>query len=253
MITMFKGLLEKFIPSNKPNVVDFSSIVTDMHSHLIPAIDDGVQSIDESIELIVELKSMGFKKLITTPHIMTDSYNNTQEIIREGFNKVKEQIQKEGIEIELDYAAEYYVDEYFERKIGKEKFLTIGDNYLLIETSYINQPENLKEIIFRLLAEKYKPILAHPERYAYMFDRFDKYKELKETGVLFQLNLNSVTGVYSPIVKIIAKKLIDLGMIDLVGTDVHNKQHTFTLKKCLNEKSCQKLLSLPSKLLNSKL
>lgn len=248
---MLKSLVKKVFPSKKLLYNDFSSVKTDIHSHLIPGIDDGVKTVDEAILLITEFVNLGFKKIITTPHIMSECYPNTYQNIFEGYVKVKEAIIKQKIDVEFAFAAEYYIDPEFEKKIGNEKFLTFGNNYLLIETSYVNQPENLKEIIFRLLAEKYKPVIAHSERYMYMFDSFNKFKELKETGVLLQLNINSITGVYSPVVKALAQKLIDSNMVDFVGSDVHNKRHMDVMKMCIKEKYCQKLLS--TELLNCKL
>ena len=132
----------------KPSVIpDFSNLSVDMHSHLIPGIDDGAKTVEESIELIKILSGLGYTRLITTPHIMTDYYKNTPEIINAGLEQVREAIKLENIPIEIFAAAEYYLDDGFLQKLEEEKLMTFGDNHLLVEISYINPPENIKEII----------------------------------------------------------------------------------------------------------
>src|SRR5665213_213954 len=155
------GLLGNLF-SKKEQVVpiDYSDLVTDMHSHLIPGIDDGAQTIEDSVQLIRELHEMGFKKLITTPHIMSDYYKNTPENIKEGLEKVRAAIKTAGIPIEIDAAAEYYLDEKFLDKLISPDVLTFGNNYILFETSYINKPENLYSSIFAIQQRGLKPVLA---------------------------------------------------------------------------------------------
>ena len=153
--------------------VDFSMLATDMHSHLIPGIDDGAKTIEDSISLIKQLHSVGYTRLITTPHIMSDFFRNTPENIKEGLEKVRAAIKEENIPVEIDAAAEYYIDDGFMHKLEEERLLTFGDNYLLVEISYMNPPENLREVFFRALVHGYKPILAHPERYPYWYNNFD--------------------------------------------------------------------------------
>ena len=128
--------------------VDFSAVATDMHSHLIPGIDDGAKTIEDSIALIKELHALGYKKFITTPHIMSDFYRNTPETILGGLEQVREAIKAENIPVTIDAAAEYYLDDGFIHKLEEEKLLTIGENnHLLFEISYVNAPDNLMEVI----------------------------------------------------------------------------------------------------------
>ena len=242
---MLKNLLKKFSKKKEEEEIqlfDFSVINTDMHSHLIPGIDDGSQSIENSVQMIQELMLLGFKKLITTPHIMSDCYKNTPEIINNGLQKLKSELTERKINVEIKAAAEYYLDEHFYHALENEPLMTFGDNFVLFETSYINKPENLKEAIFKLLSQKYKPVLAHPERYNYLYNDFDEYKTLKETGVLFQININSIFGAYSPMTKKVSQDLIDNNMVDFIGTDAHNLKHIDGLRICLKEKYCQLLL-----------
>ena len=216
--------------------------LVDMHSHLLPGIDDGAQSIEESVELIKGMKNMGYQKLITTPHIMQDFYRNTPEIILPLLSKIKEIIKQKGIDIELEVAAEYYLDESLYKKVSSgEKLLTFGDNYFLFETSFMNPAKNMEEFCFIAQSNGYKPILAHPERYIYMHNSFEKYVQLFERGVLFQININSLTGYYSKQVKKIAQKLINKKMVSFLGTDCHNMRHLEQTEKSIALEYFQKL------------
>ena len=231
---------------------DLSAVFCDIHSHFIPKIDDGAQTIEDSIDLIRCLYELGYKKIITTPHIMSDAFKNTPEVIMGGLEKVREAIKTAGIPVQLDAAAEYYVDYDFEQKIEKEKLLSFGDNYLLFEVSYVNPPDNLNSVIFKLQTAGYKPVLAHPERYNFWHRNFEKYQELKDKGVLFQMNINSVTGFYSFSTKKTAEKMIDNGMIEFIGTDCHHIGHIELLKKAAGNKHLRKLIE-SGRLINQKL
>ena len=158
MFNWFKKKQAKLDP------IDFSNIKVDIHSHLIPGIDDGAKSVEDSLALIKELVKYGYKKIITTPHVMSDLYKNDSTTIISGLEKIRKRLKEESIDIEFEAAAEYYVDYDFEQRIGKEKFLTFGDNYLLIEFSFLEAPRNLYDIIFKLQLEGYKLVLAHPAR-----------------------------------------------------------------------------------------
>ena len=208
---------------------------TDLHSHLLPGIDDGVQSIQESIDVIKGFKNLGYKKLITTPHIMYDFYKNDAEIIQSKLKDVRQAINEESIEIEIGAAAEYYLDEYFLELINSdEKLLSFGSNYVLFELSFMSKPMILKEAIFNMQTKGYKPVLAHAERYLYYHKNINELTELHDTGVLLQLNLLSLSGFYSKEVKKMANKLIDLNMISFIGSDCHNANQLSFLADTLN-------------------
>src|ERR1700756_3314906 len=185
------------IKNNKTPDADLSVLHTDIHSHFIPGIDDGAKSIEDSLTLIRGMKELGYKKVITTPHIMTDGYRNTPEIILSGLEKVKEALKKAEIDIEIEAAAEYYYDFEFENKIKTGNVMTFGKKYLLWEVPFINPPENMNQLIFEMATRGYKPVLAHVERYGFWQQNFEKYEELADRGVLLQMNINSVTGHYS--------------------------------------------------------
>tara|TARA_B100000579_G_scaffold431799_1_gene447470 strand:+ start:451 stop:1188 length:738 start_codon:yes stop_codon:yes gene_type:complete len=230
--------------------LDFSALRTDIHSHLIPGIDDGSPNIETTILIIKELQTLGYKKIITSPHVMSDFYKNSSEIILKGLDDVRTELKNQNINIEIDAVAEYYIDYDFEQKIGKEKFLTFGDNYILVELSFIEASKNFFEIIFKLQLEGYKVVLAHPERYNY-FEMKD-YINLVDRGVFLQVNLLSLIGYYSPIIKRKTEDLIAANMISFLGSDCHNIKHAELYKKCQTKKAWHDLYN-SGKLINSSL
>lgn len=229
----------------------------DMHSHLLPGLDDGAETIAHSLDLLRELRQLGFRKLIMTPHIMGDFYKNTPEGIRTALAELRAAATAAGLDdVVLECAAEYYLDEWLSRKLAAgTELLTFGGErrYLLFETSFLNEPLNLHTTIFDLQAAGYRPVLAHPERYVYYYGRFAELEKLRnQYGVLLQLNLNSLAGYYSPAARQAAEKLIDSGMVDFVGTDTHHLRHTEALaRKTVTASYFRKVLALP--LLNSTL
>ena len=239
------GLFDFFKSSSKTNdevSVDFSNLGVDLHSHLIPGIDDGSKSLEDSISLIKELKSLGFNKIITTPHIMSDYYRNTPDIILSGRDKVREELARLNIDMPFDAAAEYYYDEYFVDILKSNKVITINNEYLLFELSYLTKPTGVREIIFEIQLKGYKPLLAHPERYP--FYSLKEYMELKEAGCLFQMNILSPTGHYGSNAVHNAELLIENQMIDFIATDLHHMQHIRLIRK--NAMHNEKLLDLLS-------
>ncbi|WP_234795013.1 tyrosine-protein phosphatase [Hymenobacter arizonensis] len=223
----------------------------DMHSHLLPGLDDGAETVEHSLDLLRALRGMGLRKLIMTPHIMGDFYKNTPEGVRAALQVLREAAATAGLgDVVLECAAEYYLDEFLGRKlVDGTEMLTFGGEkrYLLFETSYMNEPLNLFEIIFELKAQGYTPVLAHPERYTYLYGRFAEIEAMRrDYGVLLQLNLNSLAGYYSPAAKKVAEELIDRELVDFVGTDTHHLRHTETLlHRTLPQPYMQKLLQLP--------
>lgn len=221
---------------------DLSFLYADMHSHLIPGIDDGAPDMETVLELLRQMEGLGFGKIITTPHIMADLYKNNEQIIRKGEDKVKEAIKKAGINIKFQAAAEYLVDEGFGPMVKQRNLMTFGNNFLLIELPYYSPPQNLSELLFELQVAGYKVVLAHPERYVYWHGNFAKLEELKDREVFFQLNTISLSGYYSMPTKKISEKLIDAGMIDFLGSDLHSFQYFKLLEKALYEPALEKLL-----------
>jgi len=213
-----------------------------MHSHFIPGIDDGAKTLEDSVEMITSMHELGYRKVITTPHIMSDYYKNSNKTILDGLETVKSKLAENNVPIEVDACAEYYLDFDFERKLDEEKMLTFGNKHILFEISYMNPPDNLFHVIFKMQMLGYKPILAHPERYNFWHTEFDKYETMVDKGVLLQMNINSLSGYYSLATKKIAEELIDKNMISFIGTDCHHTGHIKLLKEVVYEPHLKKLI-----------
>lgn len=205
---------------------DYSVLKTDMHSHLIPGIDDGASDWDASLKLIKGMAEAGYKKLITTPHIMWDMYQNTRDGILQQFEILSEKIKEEKIDIELGIGAEYFLDEHvIELLKAKEPLLTISENLVLVEFSMASEPIDLKEILFEMQMQGYQPVMAHPERYIYHERNKSFFEVLKSSNLLFQLNILSLTGFYGKSAKTMANYFIKNDFYELAGTDLHNQHH----------------------------
>src|SRR5436189_775921 len=222
---------------------NYGVLNADVHSHLLPGIDDGSQDMPTSLQLIREMKALGYKKLITTPHVMWDMYQNTREIILEKLDRVRMRLKEESVDIELHAAAEYFIDDHLGDLLKqKEPLLTFGNNLVLVEFSMASQSFELKEILFEMQMQGYQPVIAHPERYTYLQANKDFYDELKDTGCFFQLNILSLSGYYSETVMELGRYLAKKQYYDLVGTDLHHFRHLDALKNPSVISSLQKLL-----------
>lgn len=223
MITFFspKITLKDLIPSNH----------IDIHSHLLPGIDDGAQTLEDTIQLTDALQKIGFEQFITTPHVMSTVWKNTKLGIENKLGITVEELNQNNIKIPIKAAAEYLIDTQFVSLFSNEPLLVLKDNYVLVEFNYINPLLQLYDILFDLQVAGYKPILAHPERYSYYHHNFEEYQKLKNAGCLFQLNLLSTVGYYGAEVTKTAEKLLRNGMIDFVGSDVHHQNHIDAFSK----------------------
>jgi tyrosine-protein phosphatase YwqE len=217
MLSLFqsKPVLKDLIPEN----------YTDIHSHLLPGIDDGAQSFEDTLRLTKALQSFGMTQCITTPHIIEHFWNNTPEIITEKEAAILIELRKNQITLPFRAAAEYMMDDHFVSLFKSENLLTLKKNYVLVEMSYINPPIQLYDILFDLQVAGYIPVLAHPERYLFYHHNLEEYNKLKRAGCLFQLNLLAVVGYYGEAVTKIAEKLLQKGMYNFVGSDAHHDNH----------------------------
>jgi len=239
-MSLFSNLFKK----KSLELFDLSIIGVDMHSHLIPGIDDGSRSMDETIAMLAKFESLGYKKIITTPHIMQEVYPNTSEIINQGLKQVQETAKSLGLSIEIEAAAEYYFDDHLIQLIKQKDILSFGQNYVLVEFSFHTPPIFEDQLFFEMQMAKYKPVLAHFERYPYFHDSLDKAREFRDKGVNIQVNLNSLTGHYGPQVRKQAEKLIDANLVDFVGSDCHRMQHLMILEEHLSNPYFHKLEKL---------
>jgi len=229
MFNLFKSkpVLKDLIPDNH----------VDIHSHLLPGIDDGAKTFEETLKLTKALQGFGITQFITTPHIIQHVWNNTAEQIKEKEVETTIELEKNLITAPFRAAAEYMLDDNFMQLFQSEQLLTLKKNYVLVEMSYINAPIQLYAFLFDLQVAGYIPVLAHPERYLFYHNNFEEYLKLKKAGCLFQLNLLSVVGYYGNEIAKIAEKLLQKGMYDFVGSDAHHSNHiaAFDLKVKLKD------------------
>lgn len=195
---------------------------TDWHSHILPGVDDGVQTLEESLRVLEEYERLGVREVWLTPHIMEDIPNTTAHL-RQRFEELQAAY-REAVSsptLTLHLAAENMLDSLFEERLERNDLLPIGPNgdHLLVETSYFSPPMGMRDILQRVQAKGYHPLLAHPERYLYMTDH--AYWQLKNMGVKFQLNQFSLYGLYGKEARKRALSLWKQGMYDYVGTDLH--------------------------------
>lgn len=204
----------------------FSWMKQDIHSHILPGIDDGSPDVETSLQLLRSLSDAGINKFICTPHIISDLYRNTPETINAALAILKKAIAQNGMQIEISAAAEYMLDDHFMELLRrKEPLLTLTKNYILTELSYSTSPTNLEQISFEINTNNYQPLMAHPERYPYYHKNYDAYYRLKELGFMLQVNLLSLTGYYGKNVAKAAKFILEKELVDFVGTDLHHFNH----------------------------
>ncbi len=253
-----------FFRTNNIDFPDFSALGTDLHSHILPGMDDGASTITESLRIINEMARLGYRKLITTPHVISTLYPNTKDqILGQGFHlqeflederqkaEGKGQIEELGIRVEV--SGEYHMDGELLDLVQSGEVLPFGkENYLLIELPW-NRPSFSYEEVFReIQLLGYVPVVAHPERIPWMMGNMKMYQRLIDLDLVFQLNLNSLNGLYGFASKMAAHQLIDAGMIGFAGSDVHYTGHVTELQKVLQSRHFAKLMRSGT-LLNSQL
>ncbi len=197
----------------------------DFHSHILPNVDDGSKTYEETISLLKEAKNVGFDKVISTSHYAQDCFE-VPEYKRKGI--IDELNEEEdlpqvflGSEIFLTFNILELLQEYKASTINKT-------NYVLFELPLRQHFINLKTIINKLKEENYRLILAHPERYLVVQKDFKLLYELQEMGVLFQSNYASILGVYGLGAKLTVKKMLKNHLVSFLGTDVHRANSIYT-------------------------
>lgn len=221
----------------------FAVLGTDMHSHLLPGIDDGSPDVETSLRLMEGLVTLGYNKFICTPHIYQELYPNNRETIQAAYEKLWPAVQEKFPGVSLGYAAEYFLDDHFDELLKKGPLLTIPGNHVLVEYSFSSPPLDLKDKLYNLQLEGYKPILAHPERYGYYASSKKEYDVLFDSGCLFQLNILSLTGYYGKQPAQLAQYLLEKNYISLLGTDLHHDRHLAALQSPAIQKLVGQLAS----------
>ena len=202
----------------------------DIHSHILPGIDDGSPDVETSILLIKGLMELGVNKSVATPHIISDLYRNTSATIDAALLKLKAALQQAEIPFELSAAAEYMLDEGFFNLLETAPLLCVEGEKILTEFSYNVIPDNPREISFKIITNGYAPILAHPERYAYFHSNYRSYHLLQDLGFLLQVNLLSLTGYYGAAVTKAARYIIRNRLASFTATDLHHPKHLESLQ-----------------------
>jgi tyrosine-protein phosphatase YwqE len=222
-------------------------LLVDIHSHLLPGIDDGAPTMDHTIGMLRKFEALGYQKLIMTPHIMSGVYDNTSEIILNKLEEVKKVSADLGLKLSLEASAEYYFDETLVERVRNKDLLPFQGNHILFEFSFRNQPSQIEEIVFQLKSAGYQPVLAHFERYIYFHSSVEVARSLRERGCYIQVNLNSFTGHYGPDVKNQAIRLLKAGLIDILGSDCHRIQHLELLESSLKDPVFHQLMEVKVK------
>lgn len=229
------------------------SLKVDLHSHLLPGIDDGAKNTDDTLTLIRGLQSLGYQKCITTPHIYLGVHNNSKEIILDGLDKVRHLLDQNKINFQIEAAAEYFFDEQFFKLIEQNELMTFGKKYVLFELPFTTKPRMVNDILFKINLAGYQPVLAHPERYSFFHSKkMQEYEQMKNAGVLFQLNIMSLAAYYGEPVRHAARDLISQGMVDFLGSDLHREKHLLVIEAAKRTQEYSLLLA-SGKLLNETL
>ena len=232
--------------NKKKFLVDYLDGFIDIHNHILPGIDDGAKTVDDSIALIRSFSEFGVKHFVATPHIMSNYYPNTRETIGASLTELKNALLQNGLkDVSVEASAEHMIDDNFENLLENEGIMPLKKDYLLVEMSYLQPPINFEEAIIKTASKRFFPILAHPERYGFLHHRKKRYQEYKDNGILFQMNLLSLSEYYGKEVPKVAVELLENGLIDFVASDVHNMTQLNALKKLtLSKKMIEQLLPL---------
>ena len=218
--------------TRKNFLIDYLEGFVDIHNHILPGIDDGAKTVEESIELINGFSLFGVKDFIATPHIMHNYYPNNPETINKSLLLLKNSLLENDMkDISIRAAAEHMIDDDFESILEQGAIMPLDDQHVLVEMSYLQASINFDEAVDKIMKHGYFPILAHPERYFYLHNNFKKHREYKKRGLRYQLNLLSLGTYYGKEVQQMAFKLLDEGMIDFVGSDIHNMHQLRSLKE----------------------
>ncbi|MFI2742315.1 tyrosine-protein phosphatase [Zhouia sp. PK063] len=219
----------------KQFLVDLIDNSIDIHNHLLPGIDDGSPTIENTLNMIASFKEIGYAGAYATPHIMEGFYDNTSDIVINTYQQTNTTLEDQKVDFNFNFAAEYMVDSSFSNLVGKRDLLYLNNTHILIEMSYFNRSLSLEDEIFRLQNIGVQPILAHPERYGYI-KTVEEFEEIKDLECKLQLNILSLTQHYGTTVQKMAYKLLEKGYYDFIGTDAHKMAHLEKIKQIKIEK-----------------
>lgn len=227
---------------------------TDIHCHVIPGVDDGSPDVETSVSLVEQMVSWGITRIIASPHVTEETFENTPDILDPALEELQTALAAKGMKVDLSRSSENRIDDFFRDLLAKGLITTLPNNYILVENSFIQEPWQLDQFLFDLKIQGLKPIMAHPERFAYYHGRnMHRYDDLHRAGNLFQVNLLSLAGAYSKEEKKVAETLIAKGFVDFIGTDLHNQRHAEIISEYLRSSDARKhFKALEGRLLNDK-
>lgn len=214
---------------------------TDVHSHILPGVDHGSQDVEESLEMLEAELNMGITRVMCTSHVTAETFENTPETLRAAYDELKAAVEKEKLPVEIFVSAEYRIDEYWNKEWEAGHVVPMPGNHVLLENSFVQELIGIDDMMFDLQTSGYRPILAHPERYRYYYDRHDRYKKLHSTSVMFQVNILSLAGYFGDGARKNALWLIENGLCDLLGSDMHTVEHAEIIDDYVQSKDWRKL------------
>ncbi len=216
---------------------------TDIHCHVLPGIDDGAENIDTAVQIVEGMKGLGINRILASPHITYGTFENSDSTILPALDSLKTALKDKGISMDLSAHAEHRMDELFTSMLEKGTVRPLPNGYLLVENSYLQEPWNIEQLAFDIQVKGFTPILAHPERYVYYFRNKDRYRTLHNAGLKFQINLLSLALAYAKEEKVIAEWLMEQGLVDFIGTDIHHPAHVEIIEKYLRTKDARRHMS----------
>lgn len=244
-------MLFDFLKRKQPKL----PFVTDIHCHIVPGVDDGSPDIEYSEILLDDMDYMGLKRIFVSPHVTQDKFENTVETLTEPFASLQSAAKEINPAMELHCHAEYRLDQFFMQRLGSEETLPcLPGNYILVENSFGQEPYDLDSVMFDLRMKGYTPILAHPERYKY-YNQLNRgrYAELHAAGILFQINLLSLSGHYGKTERATALELLEAGWVQFIGSDIHRQRHTYSIIEYMKSSDFRHDLKLMKNLKNDEI
>lgn len=215
---------------------------TDIHSHVCPGIDDGSPSPERSVEIVEGMASLGIRKMIVTPHVAAEMFENDSHIITRAHERLRRALADAGVVMPTQVSAEYRIDELTLSQLEAGDVLPLPGNYLLVECPWMQEPVNLEGFLFDVQNRfGFRPILAHPERYPYFQANRSRYADIRRLGVLFQTNLLSLAGYYDKACRATAEWLLEHEMVDLIGSDAHRRSHVIAIDTYVRSSSYLRL------------
>lgn len=209
----------------KPKEPAALCFATDIHCHIVPGVDDGSPDAATSADLIEDMQRWGIRRILASPHVTQNTFENDHSTIDPAMEALLAELKSRGNDIEVLNHAEYRIDELLMQRLESGDIMPLPNGFILIENSFMQEPWNLDQLIFDLQVKGYQPILAHPERYSYYYNRKDRYRELHKAGLMFQINLLSLASAYGKTERKVAEFLMKERLVDFIGTDLHRHSH----------------------------